>query len=230
MESPWNAFAEYCNEDGARCYTTARKTNRQYTCQKCKLVHDLLVKRNNLCAVCFRSEVLATGQNFCIGKLCYDKHQAHLAIQKHKRTNGVPDLADPWSTSHVASSVVVCDAHPPAVQDPWGIHDGCSAQRVLTTSNTTPAGRTSTFEPGACMQLPAPAPLQRNHLSDEHLVATLDHLVQEVRSAKEELRRISDNLETLLSDARKQVRVSNSMEQTSNNSVQLVIPHLLRHQ
>ena len=80
------------------------------------------------------------------------------------------------------------------------------------------------------MQLPAPEPLQRNHLSDEHLVATLDRLVQEVRSAKEELRRLSDNLETLLSDARLQVSVSNSIEQTSNNSVQLVIPHLLRHQ
>ena len=157
MESPWNAIAEYCNMDGAKCYTTARKTNKKYLCEKCKLVHDLLVRRNNLCAVCFRSEVLATKQKFCIGKLCYDKHQEHLAIQKQKRTNGVSDLADPWSASHVVSSVVVCDAHPLPVQDPWGIHDGCSAQRVLTTSHTAPAGRTSTFEPGACMQSPAPA-------------------------------------------------------------------------
>jgi predicted AAA+ superfamily ATPase len=80
------------------------------------------------------------------------------------------------------------------------------------------------------MQLPAPAPLQQNHLRDEHLVATLDHLVQEVRSANEELRRISGNLENILSDARLRVSASNSMEQSSHNSVQSVIPHLLRHQ
>ena len=80
------------------------------------------------------------------------------------------------------------------------------------------------------MQLPAPDSSQRNRLSDEHLVATLEYLVREVRSAKEQLLRISDNLETLRSDARKQVRLSQSMEQTSNNTVQMVTPHLLRHQ
>ena len=197
----------------------SEKTNGESLCVKCKMVFDVLVRRNYFCAVCFRSDVLAKGQNYCIGKPCYDKHKAHLAMQQQTKV-----------TTHVASPAVVCDAQPFAVQDPWGMHDGCSAQHVFTPSNITPAGRSSSFEPPALMQSPAPDPSQRNRLSDEHLVATLEHLVQEMRSAKEELLRISANLETLRSDARKQVHVSNSMEQTSNNSVQLVTPHLLRHQ
>ena len=80
------------------------------------------------------------------------------------------------------------------------------------------------------MQLPAPDSSPKNQLSEDRLAATLEYLVREVRSAKEQLLRIADNLETLHSDAREQVRRSQSMEQTSNNFVQMVAPHLLRHQ
>jgi hypothetical protein len=200
-------------------YSEKKKTSGESLCVKCKMVCDFLVRRNYFCAVCFRSEVLAKGQNYCIGKPCYDKHKAHLAMQQRTQ-----------ATTHVASSTGVCDAQPSAVQDPWGMHDGCSEQHVFTTSSIAPAGRSASLEFPALMQLPAPDSSQRNRLSDEHLVATLEQLVQEVRSAKEQLLRISDNLETLRSDARKQVRLSHSMEQTSNNTVQMVTPHLLRHQ
>jgi len=183
------------------------------------MVYDVLVKKNYFCAVCFRSDLLAKEENYCIGKPCYDKHQAHLAMQQRTQ-----------ATTHVASSAGVCDVQPSAVQDPWGMHDGCSEQHVFTPSSTAPAGRSSSLEFPALMQLPAPDSSQRNRLSDEHLVATLEYLVREVRSAKEQLLRIADNLENLHSDAREQVRRSQSMEQTSNNSVQMVAPHLLRHQ
>ena len=230
MEFPWPVIVEYCNEDGAGCYVTARKTNHQYLCKKCALVNDFLVRKNNLCAVCFRRERLAAGDSFCIGKPCFDKHHQHLLIQKSKRTSYVSDLVDPWLETHFVASVAKPDAHPLPLQDHSGSQHGCSTLGVLTVSHTPQAARTSTVVAGACLQLPAPAEPPQNHLQDEQLIATLHHLVQEVSSAKQELRRIAGNLEMILSELHLRTGLANSMAQSSHSSVHSVAPHSLCQQ
>jgi hypothetical protein len=230
MEFSWPVNIDYCNEDGARCYVTARKTNRQYLCQKCLLVNDFLVRKNELCAVCFRKERLAIGDRFCIGTPCFDKYHQHLVIQTSKPLSSVSNPVDPWSETHFIVSVARPSVHPLPLQDHAGSQDGCSTLGVLTATHTPQAASTSTVEAGACSQLPAPAEPPQNHLQDEQLISTLNHLLQEVSSAKQEPRLISGNLELILSELHLWTGVANSMANSFHSSARPVVPHSLGQQ
>ena len=173
MDTSWTVFAEYCNEDGARCYCAAKKT-RSYTCVHCHLVTAPLVYKNHLCAVCFRSSLLASKQKSCIGMPCDVVHQEHLAIQIQKRKE--QEMGNSSTSPPCFSALAVSVSQPPPVHDPWGVHDGCSAQRTITSSWSTPTGRSSTCEPKTCPPLAAPAALPQNEEGDaQHLVVSVSN-------------------------------------------------------
>ena len=130
MDTLWTSLAEFCNEDGSKCYCTAKKT-RVYLCEGCKLVDAPLVKKGYLCAVCFRSSVLATQHRFCIGKPCHEVHQEHLAIQIRKREEQL-EILKRREQERLCSSTSA-SVHPSPAHDPWDVHDGCSAKRSHTS-------------------------------------------------------------------------------------------------